>query len=150
LARHRLVLDPALFESETEMVEKRFRLNNVVFRRTKADACRPDGSPLFARRWVHTESFLMRPDEKTFYEKLTEYLAEGFALAHRQGKKGVALGFVMTIFQKISASSFAAVQRNPPAASHRPRDPRGPRPRIQSRGRAPQCRLARGARVDSR
>jgi hypothetical protein len=81
LARHRLKLDPALFESETEMVEKRFRLNNVVFRRTKADACRPDGSPLFARRWVHTESFLMRPDEKTFYEKLTEYLAEGFALS---------------------------------------------------------------------
>lgn len=53
----------------------------------------------------------MRPDEKAFYEKLTEYLAEGFALARRQGKKGVALGFVMTIFQKRSASSFAAVQR---------------------------------------
>ena len=105
------LLDPALFESEKEMVEKRFRLNNVVFRRTKADACRPDGAPLFARRWVHTESFLMRPDEKAFYEKLTEYLAEGFALARRQGKKGVALGFIMTIFQKISASSFAAVQR---------------------------------------
>ena len=30
---------------------------------------------------AHTESFLMRPDEKTFYEKLTEYLAEGFALS---------------------------------------------------------------------
>jgi superfamily II DNA or RNA helicase len=105
------LLNPGLFESADEMVEKRHRLNHVVFRRTKADACRPDGSPLFARRWVHTESFLMSAEEKAFYEKLTEYLAEGFALAKRQGQKGVALGFVMTIFQKISASSFAAVQR---------------------------------------
>ncbi len=105
------LLKPELFESADEMLEKRHRLNHVVFRRTKADACRPDGSPLFARRWVHTESFLMSSEEKAFYEKLTEYLAEGFALAKRQGKKGVALGFVMTIFQKISASSFAAVQR---------------------------------------
>jgi len=105
------LLNPALFENADEMLEKRHRLNHVVFRRTKADACRPDGSPLFARRWVHTESFLMSPSERVFYEKLTEYLAEGFALAKRQGNKGVALGFVMTIFQKISASSFAAVQR---------------------------------------
>ena len=105
------LLDPTLFENPQEMVEKRHRLNSVIFRRTKADACRPDGSPLFARRWVHTESFLMAPAEHAFYSKLTEYLAEGFALAKRQGKKGSALGFVMTIFQKISASSFAAVQR---------------------------------------
>jgi superfamily II DNA or RNA helicase len=105
------LLKPDVFESTEEMVEKRHRLNHVVFRRTKADACRPDGSPLFARRWVHTESFLMSVEERVFYEKLTEYLAEGFALAKRQGQKGVALGFVMTIFQKISASSFAAVQR---------------------------------------
>lgn len=105
------LLDPTLFQSSIEMVEKRHRLNAVVFRRTKADACRPDGSPLFARRWVHTESFLMSPDESTFYNRLTDYLAEGFALAKRQGKQGTALGFVMTIFQKIAASSFAAVGR---------------------------------------
>ena len=45
--------------SPQRMVENRHRLNTVVFRRTKADACRPDGSTLFARRWVHTESFMM-------------------------------------------------------------------------------------------
>lgn len=105
------LLDPTLFADPQEMLALRHRLNSVIFRRTKADACRPDGSALFARRWVHTESFLMAPYEKEFYSKLTEYLAEGFALAKRQGRKGMALGFVMTIFQKISASSFAAVQR---------------------------------------
>jgi hypothetical protein len=83
----------------------------VVFRRTKADACRPDGSPLFARRWVHTESFVMSDAERRFYEALQRYLQDGFDLAKRQGGKGRALGFLMAIFQKIAASSFAAVRR---------------------------------------
>jgi len=82
-----------------------------MFRRTKADACQPDGSPLFARRWVHTESFLMNEDERLFYERLREYLEDGFDLARRQGNQGRALGFLMAIFQKIAASSFAAVRR---------------------------------------
>ena len=105
------MLDPTLFNSPAEMVEQRHRLNAVVFRRTKADACRPDGSTLFARRQVHTEAFTMSPAEKTFYEALVAYLQDGFALAKRQGKRGQGLAFVMTIFQKIAASSFAAVQR---------------------------------------
>lgn len=105
------LLNPILFGSPEEMIENRHRLNTVMFRRTKADACRPDGDPLFARRWVHTESFLMNDDERQFYEKLREYLEDGFDLAKRQGNQGRALGFLMAIFQKIAASSFAAVRR---------------------------------------
>ena len=105
------LLSPGLFASPQDMVEQRHRLNGVMFRRTKADACRPDGSPLFARRWVHTESFVMKEEERRFYEKLREYLDDGFDLAKRQGNSGRALGFLMAIFQKIAASSFAAVRR---------------------------------------
>jgi superfamily II DNA or RNA helicase len=105
------LLDGTLFKSPDDMVENRHRLNSVIFRRTKADACRPDGSTLFARRWVHTESFVMSEAEREFYNALQVYLMDGFALARRQGNKGRALGFVMTIFQKIAASSFAAVHR---------------------------------------
>ncbi|KVQ47209.1 helicase [Burkholderia cepacia] len=105
------LLNPTLFSSPEEMVENRHRLNTVMFRRTKADACQPDGLPLFARRWVHTESFVMAQDERLFYEKLREYLEDGFDLARRQGNQGRALGFLMAIFQKIAASSFAAVRR---------------------------------------
>ena len=104
------LLNPTLFGSPNEMIEQRHRLNAVVFRRTKADACTPDGSPLFARRWVHTESFTMSEAETHFYGKLREYLRDGFDLAKKQGNQGRALGFVMTIFQKIAASSFAAVR----------------------------------------
>lgn len=105
------LLNPTLFGTPEDMLDHRHRLNTVMFRRTKADACQPDGSPLFARRWVHTESFLMNPEERLFYEKLREYLEDGFDLARRQGGKGRALGFLMAIFQKIAASSFAAVRR---------------------------------------
>jgi superfamily II DNA or RNA helicase len=105
------LLNPTLFRAPEEMVAQRHRLNSVVFRRTKADACRPDGTALFARRWVHTESFLMNPAERAFYEELRTYLDDGFALAKRRGSQGRGLGFVMAIFQKIAASSFAAVRR---------------------------------------
>jgi len=105
------LLDPTLFRNADDMVENRHRLNAAVFRRTKADACRPDGTTLFARRWVHTESFVMSDAERAFYNELQVYLMDGFALAKRKGSKGRALGFVMTIFQKIAASSFAAVHR---------------------------------------
>jgi superfamily II DNA or RNA helicase len=105
------LLNPTLFGSPEEMLEQRHRLNTVMFRRTKADACRPDGSPLFARRWVHTESFVMGEQERFFYEQLRAYLEDGFNLARRKGNQGRALGFLMAIFQKIAASSFAAVRR---------------------------------------
>jgi superfamily II DNA or RNA helicase len=105
------LLNPTLFDGAEQMVRERHRLNAVIFRRTKADACRPDGSPLFARRWVHTESFIMQDDERRFYEGLRTYLEDGFDLAKRQGNQGRGLGFLMAIFQKIAASSFAAVRR---------------------------------------
>ena len=105
------LMNPTLFANPEDMLGNRHRLNTVMFRRSKADACQPDGSPLFARRCVHTESFLMNLDERRFYEKLREYLQDGFNLARRQGNQGRALGFLMAIFQKIAASSFAAVRR---------------------------------------
>ena len=104
------LLNSTLFANPEAMLDQRHRLNSVVFRRTKADACKPDGAPLFARRWVNTESFTMSAQEAGFYAELREYLKDGFALAKQQGNEGRALGFVMSIFQKIAASSFAAVR----------------------------------------
>jgi len=103
------LLNPNLFADYGDMLNNRHRLNAVVIRRTKADACAQDGSPLFLRRVVHTESFNLSENEKIFYDALLDYLRDGYNLASQQGGKGRALGFVMTIFQKIAASSFAAI-----------------------------------------
>ncbi len=105
------LLDPTLFSDEGDMVDNRHRLNAVVVRRTKADSCAPDGSPLFARRVVHTEGFTLSEPERVFYDELLAYLREGYNLAAQQGGKGRAIGFVMAVFQKIAASSFAAIRR---------------------------------------
>ncbi|MDR1607843.1 MAG: DEAD/DEAH box helicase [Deltaproteobacteria bacterium] len=104
------LLDPTLFEDEKDMVENRHRLNAVVIRRTKADACAADGGPLFARRIVHTQGFSLNEREMTFYQALLDYLRDGYNLATAKGNQGRALGFVMTVFQKIAASSFAAAR----------------------------------------
>jgi SNF2 family DNA or RNA helicase len=104
------LLSPELFENDQDMVNNRHRLNAVVIRRTKADACAQDGSPLFVRRIVHTEGFELSEPEKEFYNALLDYLRDGYNLAAQQGNKGRALGFVMTVFQKIAASSFAAIR----------------------------------------
>ncbi|MFH1920544.1 MAG: SNF2-related protein, partial [Planctomycetota bacterium] len=104
------LLDPMLFSDERDMVENRHRLNAAVIRRTKADACGADGSPLFARRVVNTQGFTLSEKEMTFYQALLDYLRDGYDLAATQGKQGRAIGFVMTIFQKIAASSLAAVR----------------------------------------
>lgn len=104
------LLNPGLFQDEKDMLENRHRLNAVVIRRTKADTCDKNGNTLFARRIVNTQAFMLSPEEKTFYNALTDYLQEGYNLAAMQGNQARALGFVMTIFQKIAASSFAAVK----------------------------------------
>lgn len=105
------LLDPTLFQSAEDMIKHRHRLNSVIIRRTKADACDVDGGTLFARRHVVTKSFTLGHAEYKFYERLNDYLREGFALAQRSTGKAKAIGFVMSIFQKIAASSFAAVKR---------------------------------------
>ena len=71
------LLNPTIFNSPQEMVENRHRLNAVMIRRTKADVCKPNGEPLFARRLVFTESFLMSSEELLFYTKLREFLEIG-------------------------------------------------------------------------
>jgi hypothetical protein len=103
------LLNPSLFLSTEDMLHNRYRLNSVVFRRTQADACDAQGDPLFSRRQVHTKAFRLSAPEMQFYESLMEYLRDGYNLAEAKGNKGRALGFVMTVFQKIAASSFAAV-----------------------------------------
>ena len=101
------LLDPGLFINEEDMLANRHRLNSVVIRRTKSDVCARDGSPLFARRQVHTHCFTLTHEESTFYTALCLYLIDGYNLAKKQDNSNQALGFVMTIFQKLAASSFA-------------------------------------------
>src|SRR5208283_4208843 len=101
------LLDDTLFDSEESMAVHRGFLSKVMIRRTKRDVTDKNGDPIFMRRQVHTQSFQLAMRERLFYDKLTEYLKEGYTQAGLGDDEGKttnqqrAIGFVMTTFQKI-------------------------------------------------
>lgn len=111
------LLDETLFDSEESMMEHRNFLNRVMIRRTKREVTDKNGNPIFMRRQVHTQSFQLSLSERIFYEKLTEYLREGYNVAgvgtgqRRTTSQQRAIGFVMTTFQKIMSSSIRAIKQ---------------------------------------
>ena len=91
------------------MVDNRHRLNAVVFRRTQGRRLRPNGDPVRPPPGPHAGFPSVGSRAASSTNALMDYLRDGYNLAETAGNKGRALGFVMTIFQKIAASSFAAV-----------------------------------------
>lgn len=109
------LLDDSLFEDPEAMLDHRGLLNRVMIRRTKREVTDAEGKPIFMRRQVHTQKFLMAARERAFYEKLTQYLQEGYGVAGLGEAKTTsrqrAVGFVMTTFQKIMSSSPRAIRQ---------------------------------------
>jgi superfamily II DNA or RNA helicase len=109
------LLDESLFETPDAMVDHRGLLNRVMVRRTKREATNAEGQPLFARRQVHTQKFSMAARERAFYDRLTDYLREGYDVAGldqpRTTSRQRAVGFVMATFQKIMSSSPRAIRQ---------------------------------------
>lgn len=109
------LLDDSLFESPEGMLDHRGLLNRVMIRRTKREVTYADGTPIFMRRQVYSERFQLAARERAFYERLTEYLREGYDVAgvgqSRTTTKQRAVGFVMTAFQKIMSSSPRAIRQ---------------------------------------
>lgn len=110
------LLDDTLFDSEESLALHRGFLNKVMVRRTKREVTDKDGNPIFMRRQVYAQSFQLAMREQIFYDKLTEYLKEGYSRAGigENGKttsEQRAIGFVMTTFQKIMSSSMRAIRQ---------------------------------------
>jgi superfamily II DNA or RNA helicase len=109
------VLDDSLFESPEAMLDHRGLLNRVMVRRTKRDVTDAHGKPIFMRRQVHTQTFPLAARERAFYDRLTEYLREGYGVAglgeKRTTSRQRAVGFVMATFQKIMSSSPRAIRQ---------------------------------------
>ena len=109
------LLDEHLFDSPESIEEHRGLLNRVMFRRTKREVTNSRGEPIFMRRQVHSQIFDQAARERIFYDKLTEYLREGYNAAGVGEKKTTskqrAIGFVMATFQKIMSSSPRAIKQ---------------------------------------
>jgi len=109
------LLDDQLFEEPEAMLDHRGLLGRVMFRRTKKEVTDAKGNPIFMRRQVHTQKFQLSLREQRFYDRLTEYLKEGYDAAgvgeDKTTKQQRAVGFVMATFQKIMSSSPRAIKQ---------------------------------------
>lgn len=109
------LLNDQLFSTPDDLADHRGMLSRVMIRRTKREVTDAAGQPIFRRRQVQTERFALAPREREFYERLSDYLREGYTAAgiheSRTTRQQRAIGFVMATFQKIMSSSPRAIRQ---------------------------------------
>ena len=109
------LLNDQLFTGPEELSDHRGMLARVMIRRPKREVTDANGNPIFRRRQVNTERFPLAPREREFYDRLSEYLREGYNVAginqSRTTRQQRAIGFVMATFQKIMSSSPRTIRQ---------------------------------------
>lgn len=87
-------------------------LNECVFRNRKIQVTDAEGEFVFKGQHTTAIEIPREPEDEAFDEALQTYLESGYAAAERRGNKGRAIGFVMTVFRKLAASSPQAILRS--------------------------------------
>lgn len=87
-------------------------LREMVLRNSKADVTDAEGRFIFQGKVTRSIPVAMGDEEKAFDKHLFRYLRTGYAAGrHQGGHQGRAIGFVMTIYRKLAASSAAAIHQ---------------------------------------
>ena len=84
---------------------------DIIIRNRKLDVADNQGMPVFKGKDTYPKKVEMYKEEKIFHSALLHYLEEGYGLAEQDPLNPVnrAIGFVMTTFQKLAASSTEAI-----------------------------------------
>jgi ERCC4-related helicase/HKD family nuclease len=84
----------------------------LVIRTPKKDVTDANGRKVFKGRETHRLPFKMNADEEKFYKAVTEYIRDGYQMLERVNDpmRRRAAGFLLTTFQKLNASSTAAIK----------------------------------------
>ena len=86
-------------------------LKQLVIRNNKADVTDAEGNFIFKGKRTHTIRTEFKATESAFDAALRKYLERGYGAAENQGStKNRAIGFVMTVYRKLAASSIAAIE----------------------------------------
>ncbi len=88
------------------------KFTELVIRTPKKDVTDAQGRKVFKGRQTRRLQCKMYPDEEAFYTAVAEYIREGYQLlerVHDPARKRAA-GFLLTTFQKLNASSTAAIR----------------------------------------
>ena len=84
----------------------------LILRTPKLRVTDADGKVVFKGRMTHPLPFAMYPDEKEFYSAVEDYIRTGYnSIEHIEDPMHKrAVGFILTTFQKLNASSFQAIK----------------------------------------
>lgn len=103
------LIDPDRFEG-AKRLKNRVDVSDIMRRLVKEDLVTFEGKPLFPERIAYTVNYSLSPQEAELYQRVTDYVAEGFNRAERlTGDKKNSVGFAMTILQRRLASSPKAI-----------------------------------------
>lgn len=84
-------------------------LGDIIIRNRKADVTDHKGNFIFRGKTSSTIEVERTEAEWKFEQELTDYFRAGYSAGSAQGHQGQAIGFVMTTYRKLAASSFAAI-----------------------------------------
>ncbi|MCB1871501.1 MAG: DEAD/DEAH box helicase, partial [Gammaproteobacteria bacterium] len=84
-------------------------IGDMVFRNNKADVTDAEGNFIFKGKTTKAIRVEVSAAALEFDKSLQSYLRQGYAAGASLGIKGNAIGFVMTIYRKLAASSVAAI-----------------------------------------
>lgn len=86
-------------------------IGDMVFRNNKADVTDAEGNFIFKGKTTKAIKVEVSESAVEFDQNLQRYLREGYEAAARLGIRGNAIGFVMTVYRKLAASSVAAIHQ---------------------------------------
>ncbi|WP_185974722.1 helicase-related protein [Deinococcus detaillensis] len=89
-------------------------LADMIIRNRKADVTDADGQFLFRGKVTRSVSAVLGEPERRFERALGAYLQRGYTASRNARQPGsqtsLAIGFVMTVYRKLAASSLAAIE----------------------------------------
>jgi superfamily II DNA or RNA helicase len=102
----------ALSKDEFLFPTGRIPFSQLILRTPKMVVTDAEGKKVFHGRQPHSFSFDMNPDEARFYRAVSSYIVKGYKAleAALDGHRKRAIGFVLTTFMKLAASSSHAIR----------------------------------------
>lgn len=83
-----------------------------ILRTPKMNVTDSQGKKIFRGRDTHVLRFPMFKDEATFYKEVSKYISAGYRMVEhlKDRNRKLAIGFVLTVFQKLASSSTHAIK----------------------------------------
>lgn len=86
-------------------------LSEMMIRNNKSDVTDIDGNFIFKGKTTRAVKVTNDDASQCFEHSLKQYIKQGYATASELGYTGNAIGFVMTVYRKLAASSAFAIHR---------------------------------------